>query len=252
LFSTSEIALMFRQFGKAYYNEESYFYAQYYLGKSLEKYKTSGVTAKNELPAVYIEYGDALSEYESIDAAREAFKDSYNSAVELFGEESDSAKKAEERLLSLKKKKKSSSFGNDLSCLKINRFFAVKLSVEVLQSLGKQYYGGGMGINSKGLGLSAYYYYSFPKENGTAGRYLPVYLSAALGRGISIAYGFDLISFYEKNSINAVSGESPYARELMLTFLSIPYVPLSVRYIWSSGGYLPQGLSLSAGVRYYF
>jgi len=250
--STLQTVLMFRQFGMAYYNEESYFYAQYYLGKSIEKYKSAGVNAKNNLPSIYIEYGDALSEYESFDAAREAYQNAYNSAVELYGDESDSARDAENRLLSLKKKKKNSSDVNGLSCLKMNRVAAIKLSVELLQSLGKQYYGGGAGISSRGLGLSAYYYYSFPKENGTAGRYMPVYLSASLGRGLAIAYGFDLMSILTKSSINAVSGESPYAREIMLTFSAIPYVPLSLRYIWSSGGYLPQGLSLSAGVRYYF
>lgn len=257
VFSAFTAGTFFQEYGTAYFKQGYYYSAGEKLKKAIDKFVKAGKSAEYQLVDTYIAYGDAQMENTDYEGAKLSYESSLKLASDKYGSTSGYAKKAESRLDSLKTreaayKKEQKKMAAQNGCLGFRRYFSTKLSLDLLQSAGRQYWGGGLGFATMGYGVGIHYLYSFPSSGRSAGVYVPLVITKYLGNSLTLTYGFDIPSLFAKNNSDKLNTEAPYARELGLLFSFIPYVPLSAKYIWSTGGNLPQGLSLGASVRYYF
>jgi hypothetical protein len=132
----------------------------------------------------------------------------------------------------------------------LNARQSLLIGVDVLQSVGRQFYGAKVGYLSNGTGAVLAYYHSIAPKNGTTGSYMPLYFISATDK-LTISFGSDirsLVSFISK--INK-SASSQRTFEAALTYRPISVLPIGLRYIWTPGGYFPKGLSLSVGLEYF-
>jgi hypothetical protein len=120
--------------------------------------------------------------------------------------------------------------------------------IDVIQSIGRTYFGGALGYISNSAGFAVGYYYSPAPQNGTAGSYIPIY-SISKSKSIDIGIGLDLRSIFARSGGVNKSSPSRYAYELLLNYHPIAFLSIGARYFWSTGGYLPKGLSLSVGLQ---
>jgi hypothetical protein len=125
------------------------------------------------------------------------------------------------------------------------------IGVDILQSVGRRFYGAKVGYLSNGTGAVLAYYHSFAPKNGTVGSYMPLYFISATDK-LTISFGSDIRSLFSFTSKNNKSTSSQRTFEVALTYHPISILPIGLRYLWSPGGYFPKGLSLSVGLEYFF
>ncbi|MEO0075484.1 MAG: hypothetical protein ABIK31_05170 [candidate division WOR-3 bacterium] len=134
-----------------------------------------------------------------------------------------------------------------LSIILTNNLYAegknISLSANLIASVGRFYYGAEFHLINIGVG----YYYSPAPNNGTKGRYIPLYLISKSDK-VEFGFGFDVTSIFTKKSNNK-SSPQPTAYEFYTNFYPISLLSIGTRYFWSAGGYLPKGLSFSVGLQ---
>jgi hypothetical protein len=124
------------------------------------------------------------------------------------------------------------------------------IGVDVLQSVGRQFYGAKVGYLTNGTGAVLAYYHSFAPKNGTIGTYIPLYFISATEK-LTISFGSDIRSLFSFTSKINKSASTPKTFELALTYHPISILPIGLRYLWSPGGYFPKCLSLSVGLEFF-
>jgi hypothetical protein len=128
---------------------------------------------------------------------------------------------------------------------------SILIGADVLQSVGRQFYGAKVGYLTNGAGAVLAYYHSFAPKNGTVGSYMPLYFISATDK-LTISFGSDIRSLFSFTSKVNKSVSSQRTFEAAITYRPISILPIGLRYIWSPGGCFPKGLSLSIGLEYFF
>jgi len=272
-----DLGVSYNDFGVFFVENYEYDSAVYYYKKSLAVYENGGGEADKAI--TYYNLGQAYSYKYNYEQAKNYYEKAYNSYKSEYGEYDSRTKDAKKYYDEMKSKTSSSSTydyndtgsSNNYSyaetkkksgcmdkfegCLGIfkdleNKPFSIKLAADYMQSAGKYYVGGGLGIYANGAGLSGYYYWSPTAEGGTTQRHIPLVYSFGFG-GFSYEFSLDIPSLFDNSYSNNKAAPKPVAFGAGASMNLFRFINVKCQYIWGPGGYLPRGLSLNAGIEFF-
>ncbi len=237
--------------GRVYYDQYNYDSSIVYFKKSLDNYKS--LDSKKNVINLYDWLGLTYEQKYDYKQAEENYYQAYINAKEFYGE-------YDKKTINLKNKYEevsgysSGSYSyQDYSSgsgfrIKDEGFF---VNLDYMRSVGRNYFGGGIGILEDGGGVYIGYYFSPAKEGETFGKYLPVVMLSGFN-SFSLEFSCDLISLFDfSNNVNK-SMSKPRCFGFGFSFGLLKFLNVKTQYFWSGGGgYSPKGVSINCGFRFF-
>ncbi|MDD3803685.1 MAG: tetratricopeptide repeat protein [bacterium] len=268
-----ELGVSYNDYGIFFAKNYEYDSAIYYYNEAIEVFKDNDDELQSAV--TYGNLGNAYSYKYNYEDAANYYEKAYKIYKKEYGEYDSRTTKAKKNYDDMKSKtsysssyytdddddnsssyaytpKKKSLLSNFDGCLDIieDKPFSFMLAGDYMHSSGRYFVGGGLGLFSKGAGLSVYYYWSPSKEYGTTSRYLPLVYSVGY-YGFSYEFSLDIPSLFDDSYSKNKSAPKPYAFGFGAGFKLFKLIQVKTQYIWGPGGYLPRGLSLNAGIEFF-
>ncbi|MEO0234094.1 MAG: tetratricopeptide repeat protein [candidate division WOR-3 bacterium] len=235
---------------RVFYGQYNYDSALVYFKKSLDNYKS--IDSKKNVINLYDWLGLTYEQKYDKKQARESYYQAYINAKDFYGEYNDLTKKLKEKYEELSGSSSSYSYQDYSSSsgfrIKDEGFF---VNLDYMRSVGRNYFGGGLGVLEEGGGVYIGYYFSPAKEGETFGKYLPIVMLSGY-QSFSLEFSCDLISLFDFSNMVNKSMSKPRCFGFGFSFGLLKFLNVKTQYFWSGGGgYSPKGLSINCGFRFF-